>query len=353
MITPTILVLGADGPALSAAREVVRQGGKAVLLRSGARSCDLRQPSGIDVVCSELVSVERRNGRFVAILEDGAIGCDAGVLVDELDWAVDASPVTTLSLQDPVPDGTREVLIDLLRGPDRQGRAAALRTAVELRTREPRPKVVVLVDEVLAYGMDELLLKRAQALGVVFLRPGGPPSWEGSLVEVKDALSGATIRISPDLVLREGRPIHKGHGRARALFVPWDASSGTARATVAKGVASTLREGVFLVRSNLLDQELETDVRSAVARAITYSLSPISHKAAARVDQDKCSACLTCVRTCPFSAPSIGEKGKAEVQEDLCQACGKCVSACPSRALSLDGTEDLDAMVRRALEGGP
>jgi heterodisulfide reductase subunit A-like polyferredoxin len=60
----------------------------------------------------------------------------------------------------------------------------------------------------------------------------------------------------------------------------------------------------------------------------------------AEVDQERCSACLTCVRTCPFHAPRIGKEGKAEVLIGLCQGCGMCAAACPSKAIEVYSYRD-------------
>jgi len=55
----------------------------------------------------------------------------------------------------------------------------------------------------------------------------------------------------------------------------------------------------------------------------------------AEVDPEKCVACLTCVRLCPFGAPHIDEIGHAKIEPELCRACGLCVLECPARAISL------------------
>jgi heterodisulfide reductase subunit A-like polyferredoxin len=62
--------------------------------------------------------------------------------------------------------------------------------------------------------------------------------------------------------------------------------------------------------------------------------------AVAEVDQEKCSACLSCLRLCPYSAPIIGQAGKAEVRVELCQGCGSCVALCPSRAIDIYSFSD-------------
>ena len=72
----------------------------------------------------------------------------------------------------------------------------------------------------------------------------------------------------------------------------------------------------------------------------------------AEVDSERCSACLTCVRTCPFHAPSIAGEGKAEIDVALCQGCGMCASACPSKAIQVYSSRDdqIAAELSSALE---
>ncbi len=51
----------------------------------------------------------------------------------------------------------------------------------------------------------------------------------------------------------------------------------------------------------------------------------------AEVLVDKCSACLTCARVCPFDAPIVTDV--ARVAAEGCQACGICEAECPSNAI--------------------
>jgi len=61
---------------------------------------------------------------------------------------------------------------------------------------------------------------------------------------------------------------------------------------------------------------------------------------------DRCAACLTCVRVCPYHVPRLDPTGSVEVPADQCQACGVCVGECPARVLSLRKPQD-----RRHVDG--
>jgi heterodisulfide reductase subunit A-like polyferredoxin len=56
---------------------------------------------------------------------------------------------------------------------------------------------------------------------------------------------------------------------------------------------------------------------------------------AAKVDQEKCTACETCVSECPSEAISMVEE-KAQVNPEACIDCGVCVDACPEQAISME-----------------
>jgi len=51
------------------------------------------------------------------------------------------------------------------------------------------------------------------------------------------------------------------------------------------------------------------------------------------VDEDRCAACLTCVRICPFDVATVTKT--AVMPEEKCQACGLCAAVCPAAAVAL------------------
>lgn len=51
------------------------------------------------------------------------------------------------------------------------------------------------------------------------------------------------------------------------------------------------------------------------------------------VIEEKCAACLTCVRLCPFGVPEVD--GVAIISTDKCQGCGICASVCPAGAIEM------------------
>ena len=74
----------------------------------------------------------------------------------------------------------------------------------------------------------------------------------------------------------------------------------------------------------------------------------------AELREEKCIACLTCVRVCPYGVPVVRAAGKVDIRVDQCQACGICVSECPAGAIAfrMGGVEDIPQRVRAAMSGG-
>lgn len=59
----------------------------------------------------------------------------------------------------------------------------------------------------------------------------------------------------------------------------------------------------------------------------------LSCTAGATVNEDKCGACLTCLRVCPFGVPVVDNV--AVMASEMCQACGLCAVECPAVAISI------------------
>ena len=71
------------------------------------------------------------------------------------------------------------------------------------------------------------------------------------------------------------------------------------------------------------------------------------------VDQERCAACLTCVRVCPYDVPVVNARGEAEIDIVKCKGCGTCAAECPARAIDLmhyRGSQ-LEAKIGALVEG--
>jgi len=71
----------------------------------------------------------------------------------------------------------------------------------------------------------------------------------------------------------------------------------------------------------------------------------------ALADEEKCAACLNCVRICPFGVATVEKT--AVMPEEKCQACGLCAAECPAAAIALKkfGTNQMKEQLRDLFAG--
>ena len=96
-----------------------------------------------------------------------------------------------------------------------------------------------------------------------------------------------------------------------------EGSAGDARESIICGLAAAARAATILAKRELV-------------------LSSI----VAVVDPERCVACLSCVRDCPYHAPAISEERVSFIEPADCRGCGICVSACPRSAIELKHCTD-------------
>jgi coenzyme F420-reducing hydrogenase delta subunit/NAD-dependent dihydropyrimidine dehydrogenase PreA subunit len=93
--------------------------------------------------------------------------------------------------------------------------------------------------------------------------------------------------------------------------------------------------------------EIERGFTEAEARAEAQRCMACTTGAFA--DEERCAACLTCVRICPFGVATV--TNTATMPEEKCQACGLCAAVCPAAAIALKryGAERIEADLKRLL----
>ena len=100
----------------------------------------------------------------------------------------------------------------------------------------------------------------------------------------------------------------------------------------------TAKAGVFALgpaRGEFYAPKLKDDIESVVG-SLKKLITLTQHGGSAfvaMVESEKCTLCLTCVRTCPHGAIQFATS--ASVDENSCQGCGICVSECPMSAIAL------------------
>ena len=202
--------------------------------------------------------------------------------------------------------------------------------------------------EVRTFGLYEEYYTKARELGVIFTRYDNdtPPqvSANGSVaVAYRDPYLGRDIDLPLDLLVL-ATPTIAAEGSSelsKMLKVPLQGDGFFLEAHVKLRPVDFASEGIFLCGAAHYPKSVEETISqayAAAARAAAILAKPVikAGGVVAEVDQEKCAACLTCVRVCPYEVPIIDpEAKKAKIEAAACQGCGVCVSECPVKAITL------------------
>lgn len=383
MRTRNVVVLGGGASGRKAAEAAAAEGAHTVVIEKSGRS--FKAP-GVIMPNSTLVGAKGYGGNFVLSIRAGEkmeeLECAAIVIATGGGWTELKGPlakacksaVPLYRLNELVQGGAAPkgpiVIVDT---PDPAGKTLlvqdfawdeTLRLAIELKTRQPSDEVYVVFQEMRAFGLSELAYKQAAELGVKFVRydrTAGPKmdAKDPTRITVKDLSQGEVLSIPVGTMAFAAIPANKDNEAvASALRIPMSADGGVRRGSIQRWPVSTPRPGVFVCGSATFPKSkevAEAEGEAAGLMAARFAMKGVVEFGGivAEVSQEKCSACLTCVRTCPYEAPFIGNAGKAEIRTQACQGCGMCAGVCPSKAIELRGfTDELIAQETRTMLGG-
>ncbi len=383
MRTANVVVLGGGASGRRAAEVAASQGAHTIIIEKSGRS--FKAP-GVLMPNSTLLGAKGHGGNFVLTIRAGEkveeLECAAVVVATGGGWAELKGPLAkacksalTLHALDEQFRGGAELKgpVVIVDTPDPSGKSLAvqdfawdetLALAADIKRKHPQEHVSVIFQEMRAFGLSEIAYKEAAELGVNFIRydrSAGPkvdPKEPAKLV-VKDLALGEALTIPFGTLAFAAIPANKDNmAIADALRIPMSPEGGVRRGSIQRWPVSTPRPGVFVCGSAMFPKgkdaaQAEGEAAGLLAGRFAMKGTVEYGGVVAEVDQEKCSACLTCVRTCPYDAPFIGTAGKAEIRVQACQGCGMCAGVCPSKAIELKGfTDDQIAQETRAMLGG-
>ncbi len=229
---------------------------------------------------------------------------------------------------------------------------AAVKNALHLKALRPECDVFVLYRDMRTDGLLEDYYREARQRGVMFFRYESerPPEAETGAgkvtVRFTDPVLGRPLAVEADLLaLSAGMVAEDTEELASIVKLARTEEGHFMEAHVKLRPVDMATEGIFVcgtAHSPKLLSEAVAQAQAAAARAVTFlSQDRLTLSAViARVDAERCAACLICVRSCPFSVPRINEEGVSEIDEALCHGCGVCAAECPAKAIELNWYED-------------
>jgi heterodisulfide reductase subunit A len=232
-----------------------------------------------------------------------------------------------------------------------------MKLALKLKKINPDASIIVLYRDIRTYSFNEDYYREARANGVIFVRyeVDNKPSVKlvsnngtsALQVTATDHILRDSFTIDADLVVLAAPIVPpESNQRLSQLFkVPLNPDKFFQEAHMKLRPVDFSSDGVFMCGLAHGPKTIEESIAQGKAAA-GRATSILSHETleskgvVAVVDPDKCAACLTCVRLCPFKAPRINEKHVAEIEAVICQGCGTCAGECPNKAITLQSYSD-------------
>jgi heterodisulfide reductase subunit A len=230
----------------------------------------------------------------------------------------------------------------------------AVKNALRLVETNPDIRVFVLYRDLRTYGFQEEYYQKAREKGVIFVRydVDNPPvvEEEGNKIKVSfsDPILDMKLAVTADcLCLSTGLIADKDSTEELAMvFKLQRTHDGYFLEDHVKLRPVDLAMPGFYVAGTAHSprsiKESLVQARAVASRAQTLLVRDCINlgAASARVDSEKCAACLICVRACPFDIPFINAEGYSEIDPAQCHGCGLCASECPAKAIQLMQFED-------------
>jgi len=258
----------------------------------------------------------------------------------------------------------------------------AIKNALKLKELNPDTAVYILYRDIRTYGFREEYYYKAREAGVVFIRYDvdrkpevrGQGSESEKLkvkseklgdrsqgagvrgqmeVDVFDPILGTNVVLSADMVILAPAIVsHPGNERLSPLLkVTLNANRFFLEAHMKLRPVDFASDGMFLCGLAHSPKDISESIIQAKAVAGRAATVLAKDKlevsgVVSKIDQNKCVACLTCIRMCPYSVPFINNKGAAEIEPAKCQGCGICASECPAKAIELMHYKDTQVVAK-------
>ena len=243
----------------------------------------------------------------------------------------------------------------------------AIKNALKLKELNPDVKVHVLCKDIRTYGFREQLYTEAREKGVTFIRfdDAHKPQVEQQnghvRVTVTEPILDMPLTFEPDALVLSAAMVPPAGTRDLGEMMKFACTleGFMLEAHLKLQPVDFPTEGAYLCGAIQYPKFLDEAIAQAKAAAARAS-SILSQDelqvggAVAVVEPEKCTACLTCVRVCPYNVPVINPAlvgagdilGAAEIAPAACRGCGICAGECPAKAIQLQHYRDEQVLAK-------
>ncbi|MBF8266632.1 MAG: fumarate reductase/succinate dehydrogenase flavoprotein domain protein [Dehalococcoidia bacterium] len=222
-----------------------------------------------------------------------------------------------------------------------------MKNILRLKEINPSCQVVVLYKDIRTYGAREEMYTEARRAGAIFVRytdddqPVVQAAGEALEVSFTEPSLGERLTLAADLLVSSNAlvPSAGAEELSRVFKVPLGREGFFQEAHSKLRPVDFASDGAFLCGVAHYPKSVEEAIiqgKAAAARAcrVISQDELMVGGVVASVEEEKCTACLTCVRICPYNVPIIRD-GVAIIEAAACQGCGICVGECPAKAIQL------------------
>jgi len=225
--------------------------------------------------------------------------------------------------------------------------ATAVKNALKIKELNPNANISILYRDMRTYGLAESYYAKAREQGILFIRyepeekPEVKNDGQNLTVSYLDRILKERMEVRPDFVVLSAATIPRENEElATMLKVPRTMEGFFLEAHMKLRPVDFATDGMYLAggaHGPKLISETITQASAAASRACTILSKEkmLVGGVVAMVEGERCAACLTCVRVCPYEVPVINAKGEAEIDMAKCKGCGSCAAECPARAIEL------------------
>ena len=199
--------------------------------------------------------------------------------------------------------------------------ATAVKNALKIKELNPNANISILYRDVRTYGLAESYYAKAREQGIMFIRyepeekPEVKKDGQDLTVSFLDRILRERMEIKPDLLVLSAATIPRENEElATMLKVPRTMEGFFLEAHMKLRPVDFATDGMYLAggaHGPKLISETITQASAAASRACTILSKEkmLVGGVVAVVEGERCAACLTCVRVCPYEVPVINVEG--------------------------------------------